>query len=254
MKKYISIIILTLFKFIYMNKVIELSDSNNTLLVAINDYSSNNSEECIEGSINSDGVTLGYPGKIVSVEDSYSNMKGSVFDESLIEYKKDKCILNKEDNIDKYIISGNKHDKKVSIVIDIDSTLYFKHMKDIFDSEKSSVNYLVSYNNTILVDNNILIKTNTDNIRKFKSKINHFYCVKYDNFDVLEYCKKEHINSIRMVNYIGSNLLYNVKKLLNNGSIIFIKENESNYIELKAAIKYIKSRGYQIVSIDELFS
>ena len=252
--KYLLLIILICFSFYYTSVVKDLSDKNNVVMSMIDEYSADNDIKCIEGFINNTGVVLSYNGKIVDKENSYSNMKGSVFDESLIEYKKDKCILNKEDNIDKYIISGNKHDKKVSIVIDIDSTLYFKHMKDIFDSEKSSVNYLVSYNNTILVDNNILIKTNTDNIRKFKSKINHFYCVKYDNFDVLEYCKKEHINSIRMVNYIGSNLLYNVKKLLNNGSIIFIKENESNYIELKAAIKYIKSRGYQIVSIDELFS
>ena len=252
--KCLIMIILICFSFYYTSVVKELSDKNNVVMSMIDEYSINNDIKCIEGIINNDGVVLSYNGKIVDKESSYSNMKGSIFDESLIEYKKDKCILNKEDNIDKYIISANNHEKKVSIVIDIDSGLYFKRMKDIFDNEKSQVNYLVNYNNINLVSENILIKTNTDNIKKFKTKANHFYCVKYDEFDVLEYCKKEHINSIRMVNYINNNLLYNAKKMINNGSIIFIKESESNYIELYATIKYIKSRGYSIVSIDKLLS
>ena len=203
MKKYISIIILTLFTFIYMNKVIELSDSNNTLLVAINDYSSNNSEECIEGSINSDGVTLGYPGKIVSVEDSYSNMKGTKFDENLIEYKKDKCILNKEETIDKYIISGNKHEKKMSIVIDIDGSKYYDGFDTVANNENIALNYLINVNNNSVKSDNILIKTNSNNINDFKKKYNHFYCVKYNGYEVLDYCKKEHINSINIVTCIS---------------------------------------------------
>ena len=253
-RKYLLLFILICFSFYYANVVKDLSDNNNVVISLIDDYSKQKDIKCIEGFINKDGVVLSYNGKIVDKESSYSNMKGSMFNESLIEYKNDECILNKENNVDKYIIAGNKNIRNVSIVIDINDGLYYEHMKSIFDSEKVSVNYLVDLEEIDLVTENILIKTNENNIKKFKSKSNHFYCVKYDDFDILEYCKKEHINSVKMINYISKDLLYNVKHMLSNGVIIFIKENESNYIELYTTIKYIKSRGYNIVSIDELFS
>ena len=55
-----------------------------------------------------------------------------------------------------------------------------------------------------------------------------------------------------MINYIDSYLLSNTKKILDKGIIIFIKENNNNLNELLPTIKYIKSRGYNIVSINEL--
>lgn len=256
--KFLLIIFLGLFTIIYSNKIKELSDKNNTLLVAINDYASryslNNNVNCIEGSINEYGITLGYSGKSVSIEDSYSNMKGMKFNENLIEYKKNKCILNKEDNIDKYIISGNKYEHKISLVIDIDSMNYYKYFKKVSEYEKIDINYLVNINTIKYFDkeDNILIKTNSNNIKEFKDIINHFYCVKYNNYDVLEYCKKEKINSINIVNYIKTNLVINTKKILDNGVILFIEENSNNYKEFHTLIKYIKSKGYDIVSIDDL--
>ena len=57
-----------------------------------------------------------------------------------------------------------------------------------------------------------------------------------------------------MNNEIKKDLLINTKKLLNNGAIIFIRENEFNLSELSSAINYIKSRGYNIVNINELLS
>ena len=252
--KYVILFVMICFSFYYTSIVKNLSDKNNVVISLINEYSVANDVKCIEGYINEDGVVLSYNGHIVDKENSYSNMKGSVFSESLIEYKKDNCILTKENNVDKYIISGNKNSRNISIVIDIDDKLYYKDMKKIFDSEKVDINYLVSFNDIDLVNKNILIKTNINNIKKFKSKINSFYCVKYNEFDILKYCKKEHINSIKMINYINSDLLLNTKRILGNGIIIFIKENESNYMELLSTIKYIKSRGFNIVSIDELFS
>ena len=251
--KYFILFLLICFSFYYTRVVKTISDKNNVVISLIDDYSLKNDIKCIEGYINEDGVVLSYNGQIVDKENSYSNMKGSVFSEALIEYKKDSCILTKENNIDKYIISGNKSNKNVSIVIDIDSKLYYESMRILFNSEGVIPNYLIGLNNIGIVRDNILIKTNSNNIKKFKSKINNFYCVKYNDFDILKYCKKEHINSIKIINYINSDLLLNTKRILKSGIIIFIKENESNYMELLPTIKYIKSRGFNIVSIDELF-
>ena len=250
------VIFFTIFSFYYTDKVIELSNYNDTILASLNDFASNNDTECLEGQINENGIVLGLSGIIVDKNKSYSNMKGIGFKKELIEYKNNKCILNKEDNIDKYIVSGNKYENKMSIVIDIDTLDYYSDMLNVADSENIKLNILVNYNNYdyISIKDNILFKTNSNNIKEFKKKLSSFYCVKTNDFNIIDYCKKEKINSINMINYIDNKLLLNTKKILDRGIIMFIKENESNLNELLPTIKFIKSRGYNIVSIDELLS
>ena len=254
--KYLLVIFFTIFSFYYTDKVIELSEYNNTILASINDYSVAFDKECIEGSIMEDGIILGLSGIKINKNKSYSNMKGIGFKKELLEYNENKCILNKEDNKDKYIIGGSNYKNSVSLVIDLNTFNYYEDIVNISNSENIVLNYLVNINNidNLKDKNNILIKTNNNNIKEFKNKLSNFYCVKYDDFEVLNYCKNEKINSIRMSNYISDNLLINTKKILDKGIIIFIKENNVNKNELISTIKYIKSRGYKIVSIDELLS
>ena len=255
-QKYLLTLLLGLFTLCYTNKVKELSDYNNTLLTSISKYASNVDNKCIEGSINNDGMILGYAGISVDIQNSYSNMKGIGFKKSLVEYKKNKCIINKEDNLDKYIVSGNTYEKKLSLVVDVINLNYYKQMKEVCIDENIKLNYLVNLDiyNSINIKENILFKTNNNNISRFKNIINDFYCVKYNNFEVINYCKKYKISSILMKNYIKDDLLLNTKKVLNNGIILFIKESKNNYNELQSTIRYIKSMGYTIVSVDELLS
>ena len=60
------------------------------------------------------------------------------------------------------------------------------------------------------------------------------------------------VRSIKPINSIEKDLLLNVKKVLENGTIIFINENSYNLNELGSTINYIKSRGYNIVNINQL--
>ena len=202
--KYIGIIVFTIFSFYYTDKVIELSDYNNTILVSIDDYANIFDRKCKEGSINEDGIILGYSGISVDKNLSYSNMKGIGFKEELIEYKKDKCILNKDDNKDKYIISSNKYQNNVALIIDLINLNYYEDMIKIANNENIKLNLLVNnynYDNLTYKDN-ILLKTNSNIIKEFKKKNPNFYCVKYNSFDVIKYCEKEGINSILIKNYI----------------------------------------------------
>lgn len=254
--KYLLVIFFTIFSFYYTDKVIELSEYNNTILASIEDYAENNDYKCKEGYIKEDGIVLGLSGLEVNKNKSYNKMKGIGFKEELLEYKSNKCILNKENNLDKYIISGNEYKNNVSLVIDIDTLKYYNDMLLIAKEENIDINTLTNFNNidSIQDKTNILYKTTSDDIKEFKKKVSNFYCVKTNNFDILKYCEKEKLNSINMINYIDTDLLINIKKMLNNGSIIFIKENNKNLNELRASIKYIKSRGYNIVNIDTLLS
>ena len=252
--KYILVLFFTLFSFYYANKVIELSEQNNTILTSLNDYASISDKECTEGEINENGIILGLSGLIIDKNESYSNMKGLGFRKDLIKYKKSKCILNKEDNLDKYIISANKYEKNISLVIDLDTLKYYKSFNNIESNMGIELNYLVNKNNYNENMKNILYKTNKNDIKEFKKKNNNFYCTNYNNYDVIKYCEKEKINTIRITNYIDKDLLLNTKKILDKGIIIFIKENNQNLNELPSTINYIKSRGYNIININELLS
>lgn len=247
--KYIIVIFFALFSFYYTDKVIELSNYNDTILTSINDYASSKDTKCREGMINSDGVILGLSGINVDKNKSYSNMKGIGFKEELVEYKKEECILNKENNLDKYIISGNKYKNNVSLVINVINGKYYDKMISL----NENINLLVNANMIEKLENknNLLFKGNKEEFKIFRKSVDSFYCVKVDN-DVIDFCKKYKVNSIKPINFIEKDLLLNVKKVLENGSIIFIDENSYNLNELGSTINYIKSRGYNIVNINQL--
>lgn len=265
MKKYVKYILISLFfvfSIFYTNKVIEISQYNNTILASINEYASLKDYKCREGSISNDGIILGISGLVVNKNKSYSNMKGIGFKEELLEFDKDECILNKKNNIDRYILKGNDYNKNVSIVINTDSGKYFNKMLDVSESKNIEINLLM--NTSFLRDNitdnynhsNILYKgSSLSDLNDFSSLLhNEFFCVKTNDYEIINDCKNKKLNSIKMNNEIKKDLLINTKKLLNNGVIIFIRENEFNLSELSSTINYIKSRGYNIVNINELLS
>jgi hypothetical protein len=226
--------------------LIKYSVSNNTILDEIDNYASRVDRNCIEGSINEDGIILGYNGLVVDKMKSFSNMKGGLFNEDKLVFKEDVCILNRNDNLDKYIISGNIYEMKVSIVIDVVNHKYYKKMINIFDNYGLEYNLMV--NDYYEGDNvNLIYKGN--NISYYEGVI----CVYYEE-DILKECERYGFNSIRMTNYIDGDLFLNIKKILNKGNIIFIKESYNNLNELAITLNYIKSRGYDIVSVNELLS
>ena len=249
--KYILLIFIVILSFMYTDKVVDYSKINNTILTSIEEYSKENNKYCIEGKINELGIILSFDGKIVDKNKSYSNMKGNLFNAKQIEYKEDECILNKENNLDKYIISGNEIENNISIVIDVTNKKYYQNMIEIFNKNQVQYNILVNDNYDGIYTKNILYKGT--NIKDFSKKYENIYCVQYKE-DILEECKNKKINSIKIINYINDNLYQNIKKLLNKGNIYFIKESNKNLIDFDITIKYIKSRGYNIVSIDELLS
>lgn len=260
--KYILICLFAVFGFYYTDKVIEISKYNNTILTSINDYASKNDYKCMEGSINDEGIILGISGLSVNKNRSYSNMKGIGFKEELLEFDTIECILNKNNNLDRYILKGNDYLNNVSIVIDIDSGKYFNEMISISESKNVNINLLMNVNflrNNITDEynhSNILYKgSSSKELNDFISLLhNELFCVKTSDYDIINDCKEEKLNSIKMNTLIKKDLLINTKKLLDNGVILFIKENEFNLSELSSTINYIRSKGYNIVDINELLS
>jgi hypothetical protein len=260
--KYVYVILFAIFGFFYTNRVIDLSEKNNTLLVSINNYKEQFDYKCREGSITEDGIVLGLSGFTVNTDKSYNNMKGIGFKKELIEYDENVCILNKSNNIDKYIIKGNEYTSNVALVVDVDSEKYYRKMLKISEEKNIELNLLMNYNtlseNIEFIENHstILFKGNNEKELNNFIKIlhNEIYCVKNSDYDVINICKEKKLNSINAINHIDKDLLINTKKILDKGVIIFIKETKLNLNELSSTINYIKSKGYKIVSINELLS
>lgn len=260
--KYLFILIFAIFSFYYTDRVIYISKYNDAILASINDYADKYNTICSEGSINEDGVILGLSGISVNKSKSYSNMKGIGFKEELIEFEKNECILNKKNNFDKYIISGNEVENNISIIINVNTGKYYKDMLEISYMKNIELNLLLNSEflekNIIDIENksNILFKgSSKDELEKFINILHkEIYCVKTNDYEVLNICKKEKINSIKMNYIIQKDLLTNIKYNLSSGHIIFIDENKVNLNELSASINYILKRGYKIVSINELLS
>lgn len=250
-----------MFSFYYTDKVTKISEQNNVIMASINDYALKHDSKCVEGSITEDGIILGLSGISVNKNKSYSNMKGIGFNEKLIEYNREECILSTNNNYDKYIVAGNNKSNNISLVIDVNNGKYFSKMLKIAENKEITINLLFNYEmlnkyiESISNHNNILFKGKTRQELNDYIKILHdeFYCTNRES-DVIDICKSKKLNSINVINYVDKNLLLNTKKILNKGSIIFIKENEFNMNELSSTINYIKSRGYNVVSINELLS
>ena len=72
-------------------------------------------------------------------------MKGIGFDEKLLEYNKEECILSTNNNYDKYIIAGNNYINNISLVIDVNNGKYFSKMVKIAENKDVSINLLFNY-------------------------------------------------------------------------------------------------------------
>lgn len=256
--KYILVSMFLIFSFYYTDKIILMSEHNDVIMNTLVEYANENDYKCREGEITNDGIILGLSGLSVNKSKSYSNMKGIGFKKELIEYNNEECILSKKNNLDKYIIKGNNYLSNVSLVVDIDSMNYYSKMISISEKGNVTLNLLMNFNmlnsNLDSINNysNILFKGKSSEVNDFISILHdEFYCTNM-NDEVLDICKSKKLSSIKVINYINRDLLTNTKKILDKGVIIFIKENKFNLNELSATINYIKSRGYNIVSINDL--
>ena len=91
--KYISLIFIVILSFMYTRKVYDYSKINNTLLTSIEKFSQENNQYCIEGKINELGIILSFDGKIVDKNKSFSNMKGNIFNEELLNPQNNKEVI-----------------------------------------------------------------------------------------------------------------------------------------------------------------
>ena len=264
-----AVLLLVGFSFFYTEKVTMIARNSDPIMRAIKKEESNKKISNVNPVINNDEYIMGINGCEIDVDKSYSKMRSvGEFKEELIVMKE---TSNDKDLTNKYVIGGNNKEKNVSLIFivnkDIDSSLtdyinqknikvnYFidgKYLEENmitvkFLSENNNIYYLgvnEEYSDEYMLYHNNLIGMNGTNESK--------YCFTNDkNSDTLKLCNDYNMTTIKS-DVIKDNVYKTIKDKLNNG-VIFAVDSD-NIDEIKVSINYILSKGYNIVSLEDLLS
>lgn len=264
-----AVLLLVGFSFFYTEKVTLIARNSDPIMRAIKKEESNKKVSNVNPVINNDEYIMGINGCEIDVDKSYSKMRSvGEFKEELIVMKE---TSNDKDLTDKYVIGGNNKEKKVSLIFivnkDIDCNLtnyinnknlkvnYFidgKYLEENmitvkFLSENSNIYYLgenEEYSDENMLYHNNLISMNGSNEPK--------YCFTSDkDNNTLKLCNDYDMVTIKS-DIIKDNIYKRIKDKLNNGVIFAI--DSDNIDEIKVSINYILSKGYNIISLEDLLS
>ena len=85
------------------------------------------------------------------------------------------------------------------------------------------------------------------------TKKNYNFCLlKKENNEILKICKQNKNYTILKENTIKNNIYINTKSIIKDNNILIYEINEQLIKELPSIITYIKSKGYEIVSLYDL--
>lgn len=274
MKKVIQMIIIslfTIFSFYYTDKIIEFSKKQDPIMTKIINSKETKEIEPVNAVISENTILVGESGLKIDINNSYEQMKKiNEFNENLLEYISIKPSITKKDNYDKLIIGSNTKEKKISFVFKMDLLDKLDQISYILKTNNISAVFFID--GKVLEDNLIKIKSvfkdklklglfgynnnyNSSSLRYSQGLINNnasysHYCL-YKNEEFLKSCISNRINTIKPV-LIEKNIYNYLKENNKEGLIYQIDLTSSNIKELNSAIIYLKQKGYEIISLDDL--
>ena len=279
MKKFFSLIgmlSLAIVSFIYTNKIVEVAKQFDDVMTTVSEVSADYYKDPIDGII-IDNVSFipGINGRNVNVDKSYKKMrKFGGFNKNLLEFDVISPKNKLENNLDKYIISGNKSKNNVSLIFivkeysDITNALKILNDKNIkadffvdgywLEKNNELVSKIINDGNNVgNLSYNMDYQNSAfswmDTIIKRLSHEKYGFCYsEEENLDNLKICSMNNNFTIKPNIIVKSNPLGEIKENLSNGSIISLPVNKLVDSQLLSIINYINSRGIEIVTVKEL--
>ena len=264
MKKieYLGIMFLFGLSLFYTDKISNIVKNNDPVMKSIIKVHDETIVESVNAQINDDEIIPGKTGCEIDVNESYKNMKiVNKYSEKMLKYKDIIPEITLNDIYNKYISSGNKSNKNVSIVI------YLKNNK--LDNINKNIKLNIFLDSKILTNDEIKVNGNEkiynggDNLSYDDTVIewgndvieNSFnkpnYCLNLNKDDNnLLVCGRNRMHSITPK--VVVNDVYNSKMNIRNGSIIYFNENNIDKLELIS--DYLIKKGFNIVYLDELLN
>lgn len=269
--EYIGIISLFIFSFIFTEKTATVLKEQDEVMIKIKEVSDNYYIEPKEAIIVDQTIIPGLSGQEVDIDESYYKMKKmGLFNETLLVIKSIEPKNTIKKNMDKFIISGNKSEKKVSLIFLVQNDEKIENVLQILENNNISANIFIS--GTYMEANNSMINKISQNhlignlsynndysnpdfiwMSTIIKKYNDNYCYTESlNEEILKICSKNKSYTIVPSLIIRTKPLMNVSKNLSNGSIISFYINDELLKELDIVIKEIKSKGYEIVKLSKM--
>lgn len=273
--KLLGLLVLIGFSFFYTDKVIEVIREEDEVMIKIKEEKDHYFVKPVDAVISGNTIIPGENGREVDVDGSYKKMKEQgIYNEKLFVFDEIKPKIRLEDYQDKFIISGNKNKKMVSLVFSIDSSRYLEQVDKILNNKNIIGNFFVDY--SYLISNSTTIKEKSyhefysygadgvyspdtilfaNNLISRISNNEAIYCFSPDmSKKTLSLCSKNNLYTVSPT-IVGANTPYkNVKNKLESGSIIFLSLNNEGMTELPLVIDYIEGKGYKIVGLSTLLS
>lgn len=269
------VILLLLFSFYYTEKSIELIRETDPIMAQIKSTTDKYQVKSTNAQVIGDKIIPGKTGQTIDYEESYTKMKQyGTYNEALTTLKEVQPTISVDDYYDKYIVSGNNETKKVALVFKITTTTTPHQIINILKNTTTKATLFID---GLFLENNIdYIKTlqdfelellSYDNKYEeiyFNSSLNYLnsitkkearYCYSdYDQKEVIELCEKLKLHTILPTIKVGNHPYSKIKEKLTNSAIISIPINQTAEVELPSTINYLKSRGYSLVTLEELLS
>jgi len=273
--KAIGLFTLIGFSFFYTDKVIEVIQEEDKVMIELQNVKDTYKVEPINASITENTMIPGLNGRKINIDKSYKNMKGNgIFNNRLIAYDTITPEISMKTNKDKFIILGNNNKQMISLVFILNNNKNLEKIEEMLENKGATANYFVDYK--YLINHSTKIKElenrefysygdngeyTPDNLL-FSSNLisrisnnNAIFCLS-DNMDneILDLCYKNDLYTI-VPNIIGGDTPYaSVKENLSSGSIILLSMNNDTIKELPTILDYIKGKGYKISGLSKLLT
>lgn len=275
MKKIIILIIFSIISMYYTNICLNILKDNDPIMKQIKQNINKYKVIGEDAKIIGNKIIPGKYGKEIDLNKTYSKMKKyGTYNETLMVMKEVQPKNSIENIYTHYIEKGNSNDKSIALVFTIDNiesltklSSSLKNIKvpltifidgtllelneNITNSLKDNEIELLSYNKEY--DKN-LFKTALSYLENQTNKKTKYCYSEKENEEILNLCKSLELHTIKPYLVINKDLFNNTKKILSNSIIIKIDINDKNLSNLNSTIEYIKRKGYELKTIDELLS
>lgn len=271
-KKYIYLFIFLLISMYYTNTSIKILKNVDPIMKQIKKNSKKYTINPVDAIINNNEITSGSYGKEIDYQKSYNKMKRyGKYNESLTVLKETQPTISIEKTYDKYLVKGNQNNRNISLVFkiikedNIDNLLKLLEEKNVqvtffIDGKilEKNIKYItklsnheieiLSYNNK---QNEELMRTTIDYLETVTNRKANYCYTEIEDENLLNICEKNKLHTVKPTIIIEKDMLKSIKKNASKGIVITI--DNYNDKEIIASINYLKSKGYNLVTLKDLF-
>ena len=241
---------LLIFSFYLTDLVTDIAINSNSLMNVIKYRKDNYNCKSVNATIDGNTIIPGIKGKYVNEMKSYINMRdfGS-FNENYLIYDYILPDVSIDNNKDKIIISGNKTNRNVSILVYNNNSIY-NYLKNSYIEYTKLIKYNdnIDYKDNVNIENDKKKFLDLDTLLNKKNLNNNICIIDYSN---IEACIEKEYYLVKPNIVLKNNNFNTILNNISNGSIILIDDNLelSNF---KIFLKYLESKDLKSVQLNKI--